>query len=60
MWFWDGSCERGPCGAGIMLFKKVRTSAGSELLDADLDGRGTLMENLSRWIDIFLDAQEKL
>ena len=53
--FWDGSCESGTCGAGIMIQAftknlgwapyplKMRPQCNS--LDAELGGCGMLMEN---------------
>ena len=61
--FWDGSCENGKCGAGIMIqaftdalgwapiHKKCGPVQGQNSLDAELGGCGMLMENLRQWID---------
>ena len=54
--FWDGSCESGTCGAGVMIqaftetlgwaliHKKCGPVLGRNYLDAELCGCGMLME----------------
>ena len=62
--FWDGSCESGTCGDGVMiqaftktlgwapvLKKKNGPVLGRNSLDAEVGGCGMLMEILSQWID---------
>ena len=61
--FWDGSCENGTCGAGIMIQALTKILGGTPIhtkcgrvrcrnsLDAELGGCGMLMENLSQWIE---------
>ena len=57
--FWDGSCERGTCGAGIMILVFTKTPGwatihrkcgavlGWNSLDAELGGSAMLMNDLS-------------
>ena len=61
--FWDGSCDNGKCGAGIVIqafveslcwvpiYKKCGPVTGQNTLDAKLEGCGMLTENLRPWID---------
>ena len=67
--FWDGSCENGTCGAGIMIQALTKILGGTPIhtkcgrvrcrnaLDAELGGCGMLMENLSQWVDKSLCVQ---
>ena len=59
--FWDGSYERGVCGADMMIqvFTKKNKGLGYDLqkvwastsLDAELGGCAMLLSNLSQWIE---------
>ena len=61
--FWDGSCDNGKCGTGIMIqaftktlgwvpiYKICGSATGQNFLDAELGGCGMLLENLRPWID---------
>ena len=67
---WDGSCENGTCGAGIMIQALTKILGGTPIhtkcgrvrcrnaLDAELGGCGMLMENLSQWVDKSLCVQQ--
>ena len=61
--FWDGSCDNGKCGAGVMImacsevlgwfpmYKKCGPVSGQNSLDAELGGCGMPTDNLCQWID---------
>ena len=61
--FRDGSCDNEKCGAGIMIQVFAKTLGwipihtkcghvtGQNSLDAELGGRGMLLESLRPWID---------
>ena len=61
--FWDGSCDYGNCGCGIVIMahsdlhdwsafnKKCWPVPGVTSVDAELGGCGMLVENLCRWVD---------
>ena len=62
--FWDGSCERGVCGAGILIQvftqalgwvtinRKCGPVPGQNSQDAGMGGCAMLMSNLIQWVDI--------
>ena len=56
--FWDGSCKRGVCGAGILIkvfmqatIHKERAGVQSKFLDAEIGGCAMLMNSLNQWVD---------
>ena len=61
--FWDGSCDNGKCGVGILIqafaealgwipiYKKCGPVVGQNSLDAELGGCGVLTDDLRQWID---------
>ena len=61
--FWDGSCDNGNCGRGIVIMaysdlhawftfhKTCGQGPGNKSLDAEMGGCGMLMDNFRQWID---------